>query len=136
MPRAYGHILDIYHYYAKCFTSVAGSSFDLSYRKLDSKNYYDILRENDIATQLLNIPKYFENRRLDYLINLYVKPFIGVKLECKPQIFQIINKDITQFNGELRGVSNIAQESVWLSNVTFVLAIVTTSLALLLIGIT
>ncbi|MCP3684813.1 MAG: hypothetical protein GY861_19265, partial [bacterium] len=117
-------ILDYFHLKNKCRTSINNSQLDTKYQKIDTYYYYDLLNENNIIAMLKRFPKYPPSR-LNHDTNLYVKNYIGMKPECKPQLMETIGNNAPEFTQNLLKVGNTAQDAAIIGNTAFILSIVT-----------
>ena len=56
-------------------------TFDSQYKLLDQMNYKELIKENGIFNLLLSLPSFSENY-VDFQVELFSKPYIGVNTTC------------------------------------------------------
>ena len=99
-------ILDYYFKNATCTTSVASSTLDIDYTKLDTYSYQSLLSENSVLSPLLLAIPTYPSSFYSHDTNLYYKSYIGLKQTCKDNFINAIQKNTTDFLRKMKNAKD------------------------------
>ena len=116
------YILDADYFKYGCSQFLEGKYLDDRYTKLDSLNYYDMLKDNKINFIINNYPQ-VPSSSINYKVELYNRPYYGWKASCiKDKQYGLFY--IIELNTQIQTLSSKLITMLVMSIITFILYLV------------